>query len=104
MCEETTTIVMLLQLHLCTNIHSCCFVQDSEKRLSRMCSIFTIAMHVGISLKSAAKKVTPKYQSACCILTTVWRESNATQVYDACENVTLALFGCLLVLRVSHQD
>lgn len=32
-------------------------LQDSEKRLSRMCSIFTIAVHVGQCLKETADKV-----------------------------------------------
>ena len=35
----------------------CKILQDSEKRLSRMCSIFTIAVHVGQSLKETADKV-----------------------------------------------
>ena len=35
----------------------CKILQDSEKRLSRMCSIFTIAVHVGQCLKETADKV-----------------------------------------------
>ena len=35
---------------------------------------------------------------------TVWRESNATQMYSAYESVARVLFGCLLVLMVSHLD
>ena len=51
-------LCMLYKLVLVPAGHlKCGHVQDQEKRLSRMCSIFTIALHLGLNMQTNEAKV-----------------------------------------------